>query len=310
MTEAPHIVVGIITYGRPEGLDRLLSSLATLEPPLPRVSVVVVDNDAEGSARETVDAHCRKLDLPIRYAVEVERGIPAARNTVVRLAAESDYTMLAFVDDDEEVTPSWLSRLYAALEGLGCDVVTGPVVPRFEQTPPAWVLEGGFFERRRHTSGNVLDTAFTNNVLIRRRVFDEVTPHFDTGRALTGGTDAEYFRRAARAGMSIRWCDDAEVYEYNPISRTNGPWLLRRSFRTGSSMSESRGQHLGAVTATALGCAASARWLTQGTAETCIGVATGKVRRMRGLQHVAYGLGLVAGLTGLEYQEYRTTHGR
>ena len=52
-----HIVVCVITYQRPRGLQKLLDSLAEMQfsrVDAPEVTVVVVDNDPKGSAAQVV----------------------------------------------------------------------------------------------------------------------------------------------------------------------------------------------------------------------------------------------------------------
>src|SRR5688572_17275059 len=107
------VCIGIITYLRPQGLRRLLDSLerqAFIENERPELDIVVVDNDAAGSAASI----CRDFTPAfgkIHYAVEPSRGIPYARNRVCRLARELGHELLAFIDDDETAAPQWLDKL-------------------------------------------------------------------------------------------------------------------------------------------------------------------------------------------------------
>ena len=92
------ISVCVCTYCRPSLLAALLDSLAlqTFQDPF---EVIVVDNDAAGSAADTVEiAKIRYPKLDIRYVVEPQKGISFARNTAASLAA-GDF--LAWIDDDE-----------------------------------------------------------------------------------------------------------------------------------------------------------------------------------------------------------------
>src|SRR5690606_31942716 len=91
-------------------------------------------------------------DLDVQYRVEERQGIPFARNAVLEAFQEFG-DVLAFVDDDEEVTSSWLSRLLTTWSSTGADVVAGPVLPLFEEEPPSWVVRGGLFNRKRMATG-------------------------------------------------------------------------------------------------------------------------------------------------------------
>ena len=94
-----HISVCVCTYRRNEQLQRLLCNLAIQRTEgLFDYSIVVVDNDADGHARETVAQLQSKLILDITYSIEPERTIPAARNHALGLA-RGNY--IGIIDDDE-----------------------------------------------------------------------------------------------------------------------------------------------------------------------------------------------------------------
>ena len=76
----------IATYRRPDRLAALLDDLVA-QHELPH-DVVVVDNDASGSAREVVERR-RTLGapFPIRYDIQPEKNISLTRNRSVALAS-------------------------------------------------------------------------------------------------------------------------------------------------------------------------------------------------------------------------------
>ena len=90
------------TFTRPELLGALLASIAAAAKPAPTV-VIVVDNDPEGSAADTVRAFA---ELDITYAVETSPGIAEARNRFLALSGDAEF--IVFVDDDEFVAENWL----------------------------------------------------------------------------------------------------------------------------------------------------------------------------------------------------------
>ena len=122
------VAIAVITFRRPALLQALLDSLQAQE--LPEDSGLrgphrVVDNDAEGSAREVIEEFGAGRPYPIESVVEPEPGIPFAREKSVELCWNDD--ALIFVDDDEVAPPGWLATLLDAWETTGADVVTGPV---------------------------------------------------------------------------------------------------------------------------------------------------------------------------------------
>ena len=82
----PDVSVCIATFRRPEGLERLLTSLAGLALPAGLlVELVVVDNDPAGSAEATVRRFAGRPH-PVHYQVEPRPNVSHARNTSVTTA--------------------------------------------------------------------------------------------------------------------------------------------------------------------------------------------------------------------------------
>ena len=304
------IEVCVITYRRPEALQRLLGALQQLELQEGggELGVVVVDNDPEESAREVCRAAEDWLSHPLRYLVEKRRGIPQARNTALAAALEgADF--VAFVDDDAEPDSRWLAELCRIQESRGADAVTGPVRPAFEAPPAGWITRGGFFERPRHTTGQRIEYARTGNVLIATATLARMDRLFDERMALTGSSDTEFFRRFAARGHRIVWADGAVVREWVQPSRARLGWILRRGFRVGNAetfiervIAEPR-QSAHRVVAHGLWCGA------KGLVLAALGLVRGPAEAVRGLRLAAVGAGRLAGLLGYRYEEYRTIHG-
>ena len=223
----------VATYQRPAGLTRLLRALQRQElDGDAALELIVVDNDPAGSACELCETLGRESRWPVTCFAESRRGIPLARNAAVRRALESGAELLAFVDDDEVPSESWVRELLLALTRHGADVVTGPVLPRFESEPPRWILAGRFFDPPEYPTGTPLDRAYSGNVLLRTEVFSRVGGLFDE-RLRVMGEDTDFFLRAAAAGCKIVWAEAAIVDEWIPPDRTRLSWLVRRAHRTG-----------------------------------------------------------------------------
>ena len=58
---------------------------------------------------------------------------------------------------------------------FSADVVSGPVVPIFTEDVADWIKGGRFFYRQIHESGKALNWFATNNVLISRRVLNQLS---------------------------------------------------------------------------------------------------------------------------------------
>ena len=305
------VAICIATYRRPASLGRLLGALERLafRGDAPEVEVVVVDNDPAGSAAAVCATAASRLRWPLRHAGEPARGISAARNRAVELAGGAEW--IAWIDDDEEPEPGWLDALLAAAAAHGADAVAGPVLPRFDPAPPAWVARGGFFDRPRHPTGTALAYAGIGNSLVRTAVFRALgRPWFDPALGLTGGEDTLFFLRAAEAGFRLVWADDAVVHETVPAERARAGWLLRRAYRTGSAWTFcERRMRPGGRTA-ALRAAKAAGWMAHGVATLALAPVRGRDAAITGLWRIARGAGNVAGLAGIGVREYLHTDGR
>lgn len=222
-----HISICICTYRRNKMLERLLRKVALQDTGgLFDFSVVVVDNDATGPAKETVLRLRDELGLDITYGVEPEQRIPAARNHSVRLA-KGNY--IGIIDDDEFPPQNWLITMFRAIQTFDVDGALGPVHPFFEQKPPAWLIKSGLCERPVHRTGTLLswDQTRTGNVLLKKNVFKKNNLHFDV--ELTTGEDRAFFKEAMRAGFRFTAVYEAPVYEIVPPGRWTKKYYLKRA---------------------------------------------------------------------------------
>ena len=227
-----HISICVCTFQRNRMLERLLRSLRNQDTDgLFDFSVVVVDNDRSGRARETVDRLRTELDLSIDYDIEPENTIPAARNRALNLA-RGNY--IAIIDDDEFAPPHWLVTLYRAIQRYGVDGSLGPVYPFFRKRPPNWILRGRFGERPVIPTGTILnwDQTRTGNVLLKRGVFERHGIRFDL-KWKTSGSDRAFFKEAMSKGHAFIAVKEAPVYETVPPARWKKSYYLRRALVQG-----------------------------------------------------------------------------
>lgn len=227
-----HISVCIPTFRRNRMLERLLRNLAMQETGgLFEYSIVIVDNDVMGSAKEIVIRFTYETDLNITYGIEPERSIPAVRNHALKLA-RGNY--IGIIDDDEFPPQQWLLTLYRAIHAFDVDGALGPVYPYFDESPPAWLLKGKFCERPAHRTGTLLnwDQTRTGNVLLKKDVFEKHHLRFNENFK-TGGSDREFFKQAMAAGCKFIAVEEAPVYEIVPPERWTKSYYVKRALING-----------------------------------------------------------------------------
>ncbi len=249
----PCVVIAVATYRREARLLALLPHLASQAELSPhQVRVVVVDNDATGSAGPMVEAFGSPL---VTYLREPRPGIAAARNCALSEAADDD--LIVFIDDDEVPEPMWLDRMIQTWQHWHSAAVAGPVLSAFESPPDPWVAACPVYRRRRLDTGSLVRGAGAGNLLLDLRQLRSLRLRFDDRFGLTGGEDTLLTRSIVSLGGEIRWCDEAVAHEAVPDDRATRPWALRRTVRTASTwclitvlLTHGPGQHRVRVTLT------------------------------------------------------------
>ncbi len=302
----PELVVAMATFRRPACVDRVLPELVRQVKEYPGdASILVVDNDPDAGARDQVEAWSAEQ---VRYLHEPVAGIAAARNRA--LSAADPAEVLLFVDDDELPLDGWVQRMVGSWRDWQCAGVAGPVLARYESVQPdAWIQGSGVFDRRQRATGTVVAGAGSGNLLLHLPTLASMDLRFDEKFGLSGGSDTMLTRDLSRRGGVIRWCDEAEVYDYQSPDRVSRSWVLRRSFRTGNDWSRvmlaltpgpaQKGRER-------LGLSARGFYRALGGAATRL---RGHLRsdvsaQARGACMIATGLGTLTGAWGLVWVEY------
>jgi len=235
MADYPNILVGIITCKRPKMLAHLLDSLAqqTIFNTDINIEIVIVDNDAEQGAKDVFDQYSDKIQCEMQYLNEVKRGIPFARNKVLEHAINRQTEYIAFIDDDETANPGWLLTMYKIITSEAVDAVKGPVISLLPENAPSWAIKE-VKKKSNRKEGEQIEGLATNNVIFSSKLIVEKGLRFDEIYALSGGSDIDFFQRAARLGSQHIWTNHVQVYEKIPESRLTLKWEFQRSFRVGA----------------------------------------------------------------------------
>ncbi len=230
-----HIDICVATYKRPELLKRLLDSLQCQALPAGvTASIIVVDNDPACTGRLIAERAANGI-MPVRYYTQPQKNIALTRNAGV---AHSTGELLAFIDDDEQADAGWLKNLYNTLIQYEADVVFGPVIGELPPGAPNWIAEGRFFDRERYQTGTKPPIRGTGNVLMRASVISDRVSPFNPKYGLSGGEDAEFFKKLRDQNAKFVWCDEAIAREAVVPNRLTSGWLIRRAFRGGQVFAE------------------------------------------------------------------------
>jgi glycosyltransferase involved in cell wall biosynthesis len=181
-----------------------------------RLSVrLILDQELDEAYRATFAA-ATASGLALSHRVTPSLGPPAARNVLIGWLLEEPPDAFVFLDDDEVPAPDWLQQLLDLWQRYPDDILTGPLLARSEHR--SFLLRHGAFGRLRGLkSGEVAPDAYIHNTLVPIAVARRLGPSFDTRLTVCTGSDAAWFRSAARAGFIIRYFPELVVYE--PLTR-------------------------------------------------------------------------------------------
>ncbi len=227
--------VAVCTRNRAAELQRLLESLvACALPSHEDWEVIVVDN---GSLDRTASVIADFRDvLPLRAVHEPTPGLACARNAAVH-ALRASYVL--WTDDDCVVDAQWLvAYANAVRQWPEAALFGGPIVPRFEGSPPEWLVRvagrvGTAFAARNLGSHpvelSIRDdrVPFGANYAVRtveqrKHLYDQ---RLGRGAGIAVGEESELLEGLLRDGASGRWVPEARVTHCIPSGRQRLAYL-------------------------------------------------------------------------------------
>ena len=296
------VVVAIPTFRRVALLESLL---ATLTPGLDGsgVQILVGDNDCAADVAALV-AKFQRQGVAIDYLPVSDRGVSQVRNAMIAEASRlwPAWRWIAMLDDDGIADATWLRTLIACGEKFDAHLVGGPVIGVLPENATALARNSIFASRRRWPTGPVDILNTTQNLAISRGCIDLLDPPLFNGRyGASGGEDYDLFRRTARAGGRIVWCDEAEVIEPAPPDRLTRRGLLHRYYTTGLYMSIIDAAYDGAPATWLVGV----KGLVRSVLDLVIGlVSRGHDRTAKAVLGSAHYVGRIAGAAGIVSRRY------
>ncbi len=243
------ITVILCTYNRCEKLAGALQSIAISQVASSVTwEILVVDNNSTDQTRNVVEDFCRQYPGHFRYLFEPRPGKSYALNTGI---AKARGKVLAFVDDDVNVEPTWLQNLTADLlqDGKWAGV-GGRVLPAEKFTPPPWLSEDFYcvvfacFDLG-NKAAELEQPPYGTNMAFRKSAFEKHGGfRIDLGprpNSQIRNEDTEFGRRLLRAGERLLYEPSAVVYRPVPHGRIEQKYFFSWWFDFGRAMIRERG---------------------------------------------------------------------
>jgi len=235
------LTVLIATRNGAKTLPAVLETYGTLESPPGGWKIVLVDNGSTDGSREIIGSFQDRL--PLTYVFEPRPGKNAALNSGLPFVAGD---LVVLTDDDIFPRPDWLVRLREAADARPAfGVFGGRVFPRWETSPPAWLLKWAYAQPTYAISNASLTEGptdghlvFGGNMAVRAEIFG-AGHRFDpslgptSGRSYPMGSETELTLRLMKEGVKAWFAPAASVEHFVRTSQMQRSWVIRRAERFG-----------------------------------------------------------------------------
>jgi glycosyltransferase involved in cell wall biosynthesis len=229
------ISVVVPCYNNEKYVRLCLEALLAQSYPRDRYEIVLVDNRSTDRS-----ADLAREFRPVTVLEASKQGSYAARNVGVRATSAP---ILAFTDSDCEVCPTWLEQIAAAMGDAEAGVLLG--ARRFARetlvlsTLADYEIEKARYVFSQNDAG--LYYAYTNNMAVRREVYQQVGPFVEIER----GADVIFVSRVVKTlgCAAVRFRPELQV-RHLEIDRWfdwhRKMFLYGRSYQTYREMSHTR----------------------------------------------------------------------
>jgi glycosyltransferase involved in cell wall biosynthesis len=235
----------IPTYNRAELLPVCLKSLRDARVPEGMtVCVTVVDNNSKDDTPAVVEDWKKHFDGRLQYIFEKQQGRSSALNAGI---TGSKSELVGFIDDDEEIDPTWYEVVYQTFTSREVDFIGGPYIPKWEADPPAWLpmnhegviglVDAG--DKVIPYDENYPGILMGGNAVIRRDAIEKVGLYMAElgrrGELLLAGEDEDMYRRLLATGAKGLYLPHLKVAHLIPASRLTKKYYRQWSFWRGVS---------------------------------------------------------------------------
>ena len=239
------ITLIICTYNREKYIGPLLDSIAKNDYPTSDYEIVMVDNNCIDNTRGVCEQFAAEHpEITLRYVVETEQGLSAARNKGIK---EAKGDIIIYVDDDALVDADYI-RIYAEHFATHPETMAagGPIEPLYETEEPKWMS----------SYTKALLTAWMNygdkvreypngrypgggNAAYRKVVFEKVglfnTELGRKGSALLASEEKDIFDKMKAQGMQVLYLPTPVLHHIIPQAKLEEDYFNRLTLQIGRS---------------------------------------------------------------------------
>ena len=239
------ITLIICTYNREKYIGPLLDSIAKNDYPTSDYEIVLVDNNCTDNTRGVCEQFATTHpEITLRYVVETEQGLSAARNKGIK---EAKGDIIIYVDDDALVDADYI-RIYAEHFAAYPETMAagGPIEPLYETEEPkwmspytkalltAWMNYGD--KVREYPNGRYPGGG---NAAYRKVVFDKVglfnTELGRKGTALLASEEKDIFDKMKALGMLVLYLPTPVLHHIIPQAKLEEDYFNRLTLQIGRS---------------------------------------------------------------------------
>ena len=239
------ITLIICTYNREKYIGPLLESIAKNDYPTTDYEIVLVDNNCTDNTRQVCELFAMAHpEVVLRYVVEPEQGLSAARNKGIK---EAKGEIIIYVDDDALVDSDYI-RIYAEHFAAHPDTMAagGPIEPLYETQEPSWMspytkalltawMNYGDkvreYPKGRYPGGG--------NAAYRKVVFDKVglfnTELGRKGSLLLASEEKDIFDKMKALGMKVLYLPTPVLHHCIPQAKLEEDYFNRLTLQIGCS---------------------------------------------------------------------------